>query len=112
MQLSLGSTPTPPPIQPPAPSTPDTSAPTIKTSGIQISKNADATFTVIIPLQDTTAVLSGKITRNGAQLYEFKNGVSIADFQIDVLGPIVITAQDPAGNKLNQTIDLTTYYTP
>jgi len=108
VQLSLGSTPTPPPVQP----TVDTSAPTIKTSGIQISKNADGTFTVIVPLQDMTAVLSGKVTRNGVQLYEFKNGVSIADFQIDVLGPIVITAQDPAGNKLNQTIDLTTYYTP
>ncbi len=42
----------------------DTAAPTITTAGIKVSKNADGTYTVIIPLQDTTAVVSGKITRN------------------------------------------------
>jgi hypothetical protein len=60
-------------------------------------------------LQDITAVVSGNITRNWVQLYEFKNSIATADFQIDVLGPVVVTAFDPAGNKLNQTIDLNTY---
>ncbi len=93
----------------PAP-TVDTSAPTINTSAIKISKNADGTFSVLIPLKDATAVVSGKITKNGAQLYEFKNSIATADFQTDLLGPVVVTAQDPAGNKLNQTIDLNSYY--
>jgi len=101
--LTLGGTPTPAPV------VADTAAPTINTTAIKVSKNADATYTVVIPLQDTTAVVSGKITRNGTQLYEFKNSVATADFQIDVLGPVVITAADPAGNTLNQTIDLNTY---
>lgn len=87
----------------------DTVAPTINTAGIKVSKNADGTYSVIIPLKDATAVVSGKITRNGKQLYEFKNSVSTADFQIDVLGPVVVTAADPVGNQLNQTIDLNTY---
>ncbi|HBB03566.1 TPA: hypothetical protein DCZ39_01500 [Patescibacteria group bacterium] len=52
--LALGSTPTPPP---PVPAE-DTSAPTINTSAIKVSKNADSTYTVIIPLQDVTAVIS------------------------------------------------------
>jgi len=102
VQLSLSNAPTPPPVA-------DTNAPTIKTSGIKVSKNADGTYSVIIPLQDITAVVSGNITRNWVQLYEFKNSIATADFQIDVLGPVVVTAFDPAGNKLNQTIDLNTY---
>jgi hypothetical protein len=87
----------------------DNNAPTINTSGIKVSKNADATYSVIIPLQDVTAVVTGKITRNGTQLYEFKNSIATADFQIDELGPVVVIAADPAGNQLNQTIDLSTY---
>ena len=83
----------------------------INTAGINVNKNADGTYTIIIPLKDATAVVSGMVTRNGTKLYEFKNGIATADFQIDVLGPVVVTAQDPAGNKLNQTIDLTTYFT-
>ena len=106
VQLSLGNAPAPAPT--PAPVA-DINAPTIKTSGIKVSKNADGTYSVIIPLQDVTAVVSGNITRNWVQLYEFKNSIATADFQIDVLGPVVITAFDPAGNKLNQTIDLNTY---
>ncbi len=107
VQLKLGAT----TEQPTAPSAPavDTAAPTIKTSGIKVSKNADGTYSVIIPLQDMTAVVSGKVTRNGVQLYEFKNGIATADFQIDALGPVLVTAEDPAKNKLSQTIDLTTY---
>lgn len=92
-----------------APPAVDTAAPTINTAGIKVSKNADATYSVIIPLQDMTAVVTGKITRNGTQLYEFKNSIATADFQVNELGPVVITAADPAGNQLNQTIDLTTY---
>lgn len=94
---------------PAQPAAPDTAAPTIDTANTKVTKNADGTYSVIIPLKDATAVVSGKITRNGAQLYEFKNSVSKADFQIDVLGPVVVTAADPAWNQLNQTIDLTTY---
>ncbi|MFA7298574.1 MAG: transglycosylase domain-containing protein [Candidatus Absconditabacterales bacterium] len=94
----------------PAPTVTDTAAPIINTAGIRVSKNADATYTVTIPLQDATAVITGKITRNGIQLYEFKNSIATAEFQIDVLGPVVVTAADPAKNILNQTIDLTTYY--
>jgi hypothetical protein len=60
-------------------------------------------------LEDASGILSGKVTRNGVQVYEFKNGVKTADFGIDSLSPIVVTAQDPAGNKLNQTIDLSVY---
>jgi len=56
-----------------------------------------------------TAVVSGTITRNGTQLYEFKNSISTADFQVAELGPVVVTATDPAGNQLHQTIDLNTY---
>jgi hypothetical protein len=37
---------------------PDTIAPKITTSGIKVTKNADDTYTVIIPLQDATAVVS------------------------------------------------------
>lgn len=48
--------------------------------------------------------------RNGTQFYEFKNGIATADFAVAELGPVVVTAVDPAGNQLNQTIDLTTYY--
>jgi hypothetical protein len=88
---------------------PDVAAPTINTSGIKVSKNADDTYSIIIPLQDITAVVTGNITRNGIQLYEFKNTIATADFQLDELGPVVITAADPAGNQLNQTIDLSTY---
>jgi hypothetical protein len=87
----------------------DTAAPTIYTAGIKVTKNADGTYSVIIPLRDVTAVVTGKVTRNGTQLYEFKNSVATADFQIAELGPVVVTAADPAGNQLNQTIDLTTY---
>ncbi len=100
VKLTLGTTPTI-----------DTTAPMINTAGINVNKNADGTYTIIIPLKDATAVVSGMVTRNGTKLYEFKNGIATADFQIDVLGPVVVTAQDPAGNKLNQTIDLTTYFT-
>ena len=103
VQLTLDAAPTPPPVV-------DTAAPTIDTNNIKVSKNADGTYSIIIPLKDTTAVVTGTITRNGVQLYEFKNSVATADFQIDVLGPVVVTAADPAGNQLNQTIDLTTYY--
>jgi hypothetical protein len=87
----------------------DTVSPIIDTTNTKVTKNADGTYTVIIPLKDATAVVSGKITRNGTQLYEFKDSIATADFQIDVLGPVVVTAADPAGNQLNQTIDLTTY---
>lgn len=97
-------------VPPPAP-TIDTTPPTINTAAIKVSKNIDGTYSVIIPLQDTTAVVTGKIMRNGVQLYEFKNSIATADFQIDVLGPVVVTAEDPAKNVLNQTIDLASYYT-
>jgi hypothetical protein len=100
--LNLGTTPPPPPVE-------DTEAPRIDTANIKVSKNADNTYSVIIPLKDVTAVVTGKITRNGVQLYEFKNSVATADFQVSELGPVVVTAADPAGNQLNQTIDLTTY---
>ncbi len=102
VQLVLGAAPA-------QPAAPDTAAPTIYTAGIKVTKNADGTYSVIIPLRDVTAVVSGKITRNGTQLYEFKNSISTADFQIAELGPVVVTAADPAGNQLNQTIDLSTY---
>ena len=105
VNLTLGSA----PVEPVAPAV-DTAAPTINTSAIRVSKNADSTYSVIIPLQDMTAVVTGRITRNGTQLYEFKNSIATADFQIDALGPVVVTAADPAGNQLNQTIDLNTYY--
>lgn len=105
VQLALGAIPPPSPIV-------DTDAPTINTSAIKISKNMDGTYSVIIPLQDVTAVVTWKIMRNSVQLYEFKNSIATADFQIDTLGPVVIIAQDPAQNTLNQTIDLSTYYTP
>jgi hypothetical protein len=49
--------------------------------------------------------------RNGVQLYEFKNSIATANFQINTLGPVVVTAKDPAGNTLNQTIDLNSYFT-
>lgn len=115
VQLVLGKAPSLPPVEDTSvpvdtPPLEDTAAPTINTAGIKVSKNADATYSIIIPLQDMTAVVTGKITRNGVQLYEFKNSIATADFQIDELGPVVITAADPAGNKLNQTIDLNTYY--
>lgn len=103
VNLVLGDTPA-------APSATDTAAPTINTSGIRISKNADATYTVILPLQDATGIVSWKVMRNGTQFYEFKNGIATADFAVAELGPVVVTAVDPAGNQLNQTIDLTTYY--
>lgn len=93
----------------PTPPVADTSAPTIDTNNLRVTKNADGTYSVILPLKDMTAVVNGKVTRNWTQLYEFKNSVATADFQIDVLGPVVVTAADPAGNQLNQTIDLTTY---
>ena len=51
VNLVLGDTPA-------APSATDTAAPTINTSGIRISKNADATYTVILPLQDATGIVS------------------------------------------------------
>lgn len=105
VDLTLWSAPAPTPT----PSV-DTAAPTINTSAIRVSKNADSTYSIIVPLQDSTAVVSWTITRNGTQLYEFKNSIATADFQIDILGPVVVTALDPAGNKLNQTIDLNTYY--
>ncbi len=105
VSLVLGNAPTPSPTE-------DTAAPTIDTAHTKVTKNADGTYSVLIPLKDMTAVVSGKVTRNGSQLYEFKNSISTADFQIDTLGPVVVTAADPAGNTLNQTIDLTTYYTP
>ena len=94
---------------PAQPAAPDTAAPTIDTANTRVTKNADGTYTVIIPLKDTTAVVTGKVTRNGVQLYEFKNSVSKADFQTAELWPVVVTAADPAGNQLNQTIDLNTY---
>jgi len=102
VNLVLGDAPVTPPVA-------DTAAPTIDTANTKATKNADGTYTVIIPLKDATAVVTGKITRNWTQLYEFKNSIATADFQIDVLGPVVVTAADPAGNQLNQTIDLTTY---
>jgi hypothetical protein len=52
----------------------------------------------------------GKITRNGVTLYEYKDG-NTATFTIDSLGPVVVSAQDTLKNTLNQTIDLTTYFT-
>jgi len=106
VKLTLGGTP------PPSSPVTDITAPVINTAAINVNKNADGTYTVIIPLKDATAVISWKVMRNGTQLYEFKNGIATADFQIDVLGPVVVTAQDPAWNKLNQTIDLSSYYTP
>jgi len=87
----------------------DIEAPTIDTANIKVSKNADNTYSVIIPLKDKTAVVTGKVVKNGVQLYEFKNSVATADFQVGELGPVVIIAADPAGNQLNQTVDLTTY---
>lgn len=92
------------------PAAADTAAPTIDTANLRVSKNADGSYSIVIPLKDVTAVVTGKVTRNGQQLYEFKNSISTADFQIDALGPVVVTAADPAGNQLNQTIDLNTYY--
>lgn len=98
------------PVTPPPPLV-DTIAPEIPIASIKISKNADGTYSVILPLEDASGILSGKITRNGVQLYEFKNGNTIADFALDVLGPVVVTAQDTLKNTLNQTIDLSVYFT-
>lgn len=91
------------------PPAPDTAAPTIDLARVSVSKNADGTYSVLIPLKDMTAVVTGKVTRNGTQLYEFKHSVSTADFQVAELGAVVVTAADPAGNQLNQTLDLTKY---
>lgn len=48
----------------PTPPVADTSAPTIDTNNLRVTKNADGTYSVILPLKDVTAVVSGKVTRN------------------------------------------------
>ncbi len=94
---------------PPAPISTDTIPPKVLENQIGITKNPDGTYAVILTLEDLSWITWGKITRNGVTLYEFKNWPT-ATFGIDVLGPVVITAQDTVGNKLNQTIDLSTYF--
>jgi len=51
VNLVLGDAPVTPPVA-------DTSAPTIDTANTKATKNADGTYTVIIPLKDATAVVS------------------------------------------------------
>jgi len=101
VSLTLGSTPTPAPT--------DTVAPVIMTTGIKIIKNWSGTYDVTLPLDEASGLARGKITRNGEMLYEYKGG-NTAKFTIDVLGPVVVSAQDTLKNTLNQTIDLTSYF--
>lgn len=98
VQLTLGAAPA------------DTAAPKIMESAIKIIKNQSGAYAVTLPLDEASGLLRGKITRNGETLYEFKNG-NTASFTIDALGPVVVSAQDTLKNTLNQTIDLTTYFT-
>ena len=88
----------------------DTDAPKVMTTGIKIIKNWSGTYDVTLPLDEESWLLRGKITRNGVTLFEYKNG-NTANFTIDSLGPVVVSAQDTLKNTLNQTIDLNTYYT-
>lgn len=88
----------------------DTLAPKIILSAIKVTKNQSGTYVVVLPLDEASWLARGKITRNGVTLYEYKDG-NTATFTIDSLGPVVVSAQDTLKNTLNQTIDLTTYFT-
>lgn len=101
VKLTLGTAPTPAPT--------DTIAPVIMTTGIKIIKNWSGTYDITLPLDEASGLARGKIMRNGETLYEYK-GWNTAKFTIDVLGPIVVNAQDTLKNTLNQTIDLNKYF--
>lgn len=88
----------------------DSIAPKIVLSAITITKNQSGAYVVTLPLEEPSGLAWGKITRNGVTLYEYKNG-NTANFTIDSLGPVVVSAQDTLKNTLNQTIDLATYFT-
>lgn len=68
-------------------------------------------YIVVLPLDEESGLARGKITRNGETLYEYKGG-NTANFTIDSLGPVVVSAADTLKNTLNQTIDLNKYFTP
>ncbi len=86
----------------------DTAAPKVLEAQIRVTKNANGTYAVTLPLDEPSGLLRGKITRNGVSLYEYKNGTT-ANFTIDALGPVVISAADTWKNTLNQTVDLNAY---
>ena len=93
-----------------SPSSVDTVAPKVIITGIKVVKDISGAYSVILPLEEPSWLAWGKITRNGVVLYEFKNG-NTANFTIDSLGPVVVSAQDTLKNTLNQTIDLSVYLT-
>ena len=93
-----------------APITADKLAPKIITTAIKVTKNQSGLYLITLPLEEPSGLLRGNITRNGVTLYEFRNG-NTANFTMDSLGPVVVSAQDTAKNTLNQTVDLNTYFT-
>ncbi|MEI6773718.1 MAG: hypothetical protein WCL18_02625 [bacterium] len=92
-------------VPPPA----DTTAPKIMISGIKVIQNASGAYVITLPLDEESGLARGNITRNGVTLYEFKGG-NTANFTMDSLGPVVVSAEDTLKNKLNQTIDLSVYF--
>ena len=86
----------------------DTTAPKIMLSAIKVTKNASGTYDVVLPLDEESGLARGKITRNWITLYEYKGG-NTANFTMDSLGPVVVSAADTFKNTLNQTIDLSVY---
>jgi hypothetical protein len=78
-------------------------------SAIKITKNASGAYVVTLPLDEESWLLWWNITRNGVTLYEFRDG-NTANFTVDSLGPVVVSAQDIVKNTLNQTIDLSVYF--
>ena len=78
-------------------------------SGIKVTKNASGAYAITLPLDEESGLARANITRNGVTLYEFKGG-NTANFTMDVLGPVVVSAEDTLKNKLNQTIDLSVYF--
>lgn len=85
----------------------DTQAPTLLEDQVKVEKQADGKYLVTLKFADDSGIGKGKIVNNGTTLKEFQ--WASVSFMLETLIPVSITVSDTANNKLEKSIDLSTY---
>lgn len=85
----------------------DTQAPVLLEDQIKVEKQTDNTYKVTLKFEDSSWVGAGKIINNGNIIKEFQ--WATVTFPIATLVPVSITVSDANNNKLEKSIDLSTY---
>ncbi|PJA48428.1 MAG: hypothetical protein CO170_02740 [candidate division SR1 bacterium CG_4_9_14_3_um_filter_40_9] len=85
----------------------DTQPPVLLEDEIKVVKQGSGTYQVTLKFSDDSGVENGKIVNNGTTLKEFE-GATVT-FITETLVPVSITVADTNGNKLEKSVDLSTY---